>query len=110
MGREKLTLVFQRNGEVFRHKWVIKKGVRGSRDANKVRKLQEKWGDPIEIVGNGSVANLLRREYKIYNKDKLNYKGVSTKNILKVGAEVSDVPVRRLSKISHKIFKKLKRN
>lgn len=108
LARETLFLTFQKDGKTLRHKWVVKKGIRGSRDANKVRKLQAKWGDPILIEGSGHVATLLRKEYEIYNKDKENYAGVSTKDILSVGAEVTGVPVKKLQKLSRKIRSKLK--
>lgn len=109
LARETLFLTFQKDGKTLRHKWVVKKGIRGSRDANKVRKLQAKWGDPVEIIGSGSVATLLRKQYIIYNKDKLNYKGIPTKDILKMGAEVSGVPVKKLQSLSKKILSKVKR-
>lgn len=107
MPRETIILVFQKNGQTLRHTWIIKKGIRGSRDAKKVINLQKKWGDPIEIIGSGSVAILLRKEYKVYNKDKEKYAGVSTKDILRVGAEVTGVPVKKIQEFAGKIRKKI---
>ena len=109
MGKEKIILVFQKDGKTLRHTWIIRRGLRGSRDAKKVRKLQKKWGDPTEIIGSGSVATLLRKQYVIYNRDKENYEGVPTKEILKMGAEVSGVPVKKLQSLSKKIFDKVRR-
>ena len=109
MGKEKIILVFQKDGRTLRHTWIIRRGLRGARDSKKVRKLQEKWGDPIQIIGSGSVATLLRKQYVIYNRDKENYKGVPAKEILKMGAEVSGIPVKKLQSLSKKILGKVKR-
>ena len=106
---EKLTLIFKKNGEILKHKWVIKKGLRGARDAKKVIKLQREWGDPVAIIGDGSIATLLKREYKLYNHDKEHYGGVPAGDILKAGAEITGVPVKRLQKASRKIRRKLRK-
>jgi len=110
MPREKIILVFHKDGKELRHTWIIKKGFRGIRDANKVRKLKRKWGDPIEIIGSGHVAHLLRKEYKIYYKDKENYAGVSERDILTMGVEVTGLPVRKIQRLSKKIMSKVKKN
>lgn len=107
MMKERLTLVFKKDDEVFRYNWVIKKGIRGSRDANKVRRLQQVWGDPVEIIGDGHVARLLRKEYEKYNQNKIDYSGVSTKDLLVAGAEVTGVPVKKLQELSGKLRKKI---
>jgi len=106
--REKIILVFKNDDKTLRHKWIIKKGIRGSRDANKVRKLQRKWGDPVEIIGDGYVANLLRKEYESYNKDPWGYRGLSSKDVLKMGSEVTGVSSKKLKELSGKIKSKLK--
>lgn len=107
--KEKLKLIFTKDGKTLTYKWVIKKGLRGARDANHVRKLQSEWGDPVEIIGDGPVAKLLKREYQIYNQDKENYEGVPARDILKAGAQITGVPVERLQKASHKIMGTLRK-
>lgn len=106
--KETLTLVFIKDGETLRHEWTVKKGFKGAREANKVRKLQSKWGDPVEIIGDGPIAKLLRKEYAKYNLNQAGYEGVSTKDVLKAGAEITGVPVEKLQSISRKIKKKIK--
>jgi len=106
---EKIVLTFlSEYGEVT-FNWNIRKGIRGARDANKVRKLQKQFGDPIKIEGNGVIANLLRREYTLYNQDRVNYKGVPTKDILKAGAQITGLPVEKIQKLSNKLRKKVER-
>lgn len=109
MSREKIILYFEKDNKKLKHIWVIKKGIRGARDSNKVRKLQAKWGDPVQIIGSGPVATLLRKEYKEYYKDKEKYEGISTKEMLTVGAEITGVPVKKLQEVSKKLGRFLKR-
>lgn len=107
MMREKLVLVFEKGDEVLRHTWVIKKGFRGIRNAKKTHKLHSVWGDPVEIIGEGPVAELLRREYRQYYENPDEYKGVSSKEIVMMGTEITGVPTKKLQKISRKIMKKI---
>jgi len=110
MAREKILLKFHRkDGSVLEHRWTIKKGIRGSRDAKKVRNLQKKFGDPFMIIGSGPVATLLRKEYIKYNQDQERYEGISSKDILTMGAEVTGVPVKKIQKFASKIMSKVKK-
>jgi len=108
MMKEDIILIFEKDGRTFNFAWTIKKGYHGIRDTNKVHKLQQEWGDPTEIIGDGPVANLLRKEYKIYNKNPSEYNGISTKDILMVGAEITGIPVQKLQQGFKKIRKKVK--
>lgn len=107
MPKEKLILHFQKDGKTLEHTWIIRKGIRGARDSKKVINLVKKWGNPIKIIGGGSIATLLRKEYKIYNKDPGKYGGVSTKDILTVGADVTGVSPKRLKEYAGRIKKKI---
>ena len=107
MSREKLILHFEKDGRTLEHIWVIKKGIRGARDSKKIVKLVEKWGSPVQIIGSGSVATLLRKEYKIYNKAPEKYGGVSTRNILTIGADVTGVSPDRLKDSARRLKRKI---
>ena len=107
MPREKIILHFQKDGKTLEHTWVIKKGIRGARDSKKIIKLVEKWGNPVNIIGSGSVATLLRKEYKIFNRDPGKYGGVSTRDILTVGADVTGVSPKRLKESASRLKKKI---
>ena len=108
MAYEKIVLKFQKDDKFLVHTWTIKKGIRGSRDAKKVRKLQEKWGDPYEIIGSGSVAKLLRKEYKLYNADKKNYSGISSRDLLGLGTDISGFSASKLKASMGNIRKRLR--
>jgi hypothetical protein len=64
---EKLTLVFK---DGVRFIWKTT----SIHDSRKVLKLQKKLGDPIDIIGDGKVAQLLREKYKVYNENPEAYK------------------------------------
>lgn len=64
---EKLVLVFA-NGKRF--EWNTGKG----RHSMKAIRLQRKFGDPIEILGSGKVAQTLRQKYVVYRSDPDHYK------------------------------------
>jgi hypothetical protein len=76
------------------------------RDASRIKGLIEARGDPIEIIGNGHVATLLKKEYAIYLQNKEGYEGVSKKDILVTGAKVTGIPVEKIQRTSQKIQKK----
>jgi len=64
---EKVTLVFK---DGLKFVWKVT----SIHDARKVLKLRKKHGDPIDIIGSGKVANLLREKYEVYNKNPQAYK------------------------------------
>lgn len=110
MASEKIIFHFHKGEAFHTYTWIIKPGFRGIRDAKKLYKKIEKWGSPFEIIGEGSVATLMRKELKIFNKDPDNYDGVPEIDILRVGLEFSGLPIKKLQEQSKKILKKLKRN
>ena len=65
--REEVSLIFQDGSKFVWRTWKLG-------DARKAIKMQKKHGDPIDIIGTGKVANLLREKYKIYNKNPKSYK------------------------------------
>lgn len=93
---EKLTLVFE-DGKRF--EWNI----RSIRDARQAIKLQKQHGDPIEIVGDGQVAQTLRAKYAIYNKAKEDYKP----NVFGIAQELSGMGKEAIEEKFRKVSKKL---
>jgi hypothetical protein len=63
---EIVTLTFK-DGSVFHF------NTRSVRDCTKLLKLQKNKGDPVKIEGEGQVAEMFRKRYELYNKDKANY-------------------------------------
>jgi hypothetical protein len=64
---EKLTLIFN---DGTRFEWKTS----SIRDGMKAIKLQKSLGDPIDIIGDGKVAQTLREKYKVYNQNPQAYK------------------------------------
>ena len=65
--REEVTLIFKDKTKFIWRTWKLG-------DARKAMKMQKKYGDPIDIIGDGVVAQTLRKKYVEYNENPSEYK------------------------------------
>lgn len=87
----------------FPNEIIFKWKTKSLRHTKRVLDMQRKYGDPIEIIGNGKVAATLRAKYERYNRDKENYKS----DVLGTAAQLSGVNKQALKDKFKKISKKL---
>ncbi len=86
MTGEKLTLVFK---DGTRFNWDTT-SIKDSKLAIRAQKLH---GDPMEIIGDGKTAALLRRKYEEYNQDTEAYNA----DLLGAASELSGVAKEKLA-------------
>jgi len=94
--KEKVTLVFGDGVKFVWRTWKLG-------DARKAMKMQKKHGHPIDIIGDGVVAQTLREKYEVYNTDPQNYRsdlfGTASKFSGQAKAEIK----RKLDRISRRL-------
>ena len=95
--KEKLTLIF---GDGTHFRWrTWKMG-----DARKAMKMRKKHGDPIDVIGDGVVAQTLREKYKEYNADPSSYKA----SVFGTASKFSGIAKEELEQKFEKTTRKLK--
>jgi hypothetical protein len=98
MKEEEVVLVF---ADGFRFTWHVEK----LREAIKVARLAGKHGDPVEIIGDGQVAQTLRQKYEVfYNQNPERYNG----DIFGTASMFSEQAKEDLKEKFGKIRKKIK--
>jgi len=94
---EKLMLDFN---DGTRFQW----NTRSIHDARQAIKMQKKHGDPIEIIGDGATASLLREKYKVYHQNPQGYKT----DVFGTASKLSGMAKEQVENKFRKISKRLR--
>ncbi len=78
--------------------------LRKRKEDKKLLNLLKSRGDPIQILGDGRYAELMRKEYKIYQLDPKDYPGIPYKEAMVASSSVLGIPIDKINKT----FKRLK--
>ncbi len=105
MNKEKITVIWA-DGFSFTWDYSPMRGIFGGK---KLLGLLKTRGDPKEIVGDGKIAVLMRKEYGLYQANSKEYKGINMGETLKVGSSMVGVPVERIEQNLDKLKAKLNR-
>ncbi len=99
MVEEKVTVVWRDN---FSFTWSIHykglKSIKSARDGKRLLNLLKARGDPIQVLGDGRYAELMRKEYNLYKINPKEYQGIPFKETVSIGSQLIGVPVEKISK------------